>query len=169
MKDFNKIIQLLVFLMFSFFMASCSDDEVDNAKPIIQLVAPVNNGVLHIGGEVDFVCEFVDDVELRSYKIEIHSNFDGHTHERAALKSVKEEHGHPWSYTNTWNFEAGKKNEDVHHHAIQIPETILVDGVEEQVAEGEYHFGVYCVDAAGNENKVFVKVMIEHGIDEHGH
>jgi len=169
MKGFNNIIQLVVILIMGFIMVSCNDDEVDNAKPTINLIAPSNNAVLHVGGEVHFDCGFADDVELRSYKIEIHNNFDGHTHESVALKSVKEEHGHPWTYTNTWNFESGKKNEDVHHHTIQIPETILVDGVDELTAEGEYHFGVFCVDAAGNENKVFVKVIIEHGSDNHGH
>lgn len=169
MKDFNKTVQLVVLLTIGFTLGSCSDEDVDNAKPMIHLVAPANDGVLHIGGEVHFDCEFADDVELRSYKIEIHNNFDGHSHGSAVLKSANEEHGHPWSYTNTWNFEAGKKNEDVHHHAIQIPETILVNGVEEPTAEGEYHFGVYCVDVAGNENKVFVSVVIEHGVDEYGH
>lgn len=163
MKNLNKITLYLAVLAASVFITSCSDEDVDNMKPTIKLVAPVDDQVLHPGSELHFECEFADDVELRSYKVEIHNNFDGHTHEHATvLKSAGEEHGHPWAYSKSWDFEAGQKNAAIHHHEIVVPQTILVDGVEEEVAEGNYHLGVYCMDAAGNESKVFVDIVIEH-------
>lgn len=142
---------------------SCEDNDIDNTQPVITIGEPANGETLYIGSDVHFECDFSDDVELRSYKIEIHSNFDGHTHEKSASFSADEET--PFSYTNSWTFDEGLKNAHVHHHEIVIPENI--NGIP--VAHGNYHFGIYCTDAAGNESHLFIDVALAEGEGEHEH
>jgi hypothetical protein len=125
---------------------SCKEDS-DTTKPVINLVEPANDDVLQIGGEhgVHFEVEFSDNEALASYKVNIHPNFDGHTHTRASGATVDFEYDKSWSLTG--------KNASVHHHEIKIPEN---------ASPGDYHLIVYCTDAAGNESHVAVNVELSH-------
>ncbi len=151
------------------FIVACSNnDDVDTTKPTIELIKPIDEANFHPGDKLEFVCNFNDDTKLASYKVEIHNNFNGHDHTSPTqLKAGLEEEEHPWSYQNSWNFDDGISTANIKHHEIQIPLTINQEGVEEEIAEGHYHLGVYCLDAAGNENSVFIEIEIEH--EDHIH
>ena len=67
----------------TFMFSSCdNDDSSDTIKPLIELHEPEEGQALEIGNEhgVHFEMDLSDDVMLKSYKIEIHSNFDHHSH-----------------------------------------------------------------------------------------
>lgn len=73
------MISLLATVTFMF--SSCdNDDSSDTTKPLIELHEPEEGQALEIGNEhgVHFEMDLSDDVMLKSYKIEIHSNFDHH-------------------------------------------------------------------------------------------
>lgn len=154
---------LLVLFAIILIFNACKDDDVDNTPPVISIIEPADDEHLSIGSDIHFECDFSDDVELHSYKIEIHDNFDGHNHEKS-VHMVKEEEV-PFSYSNSWTFDEGLENSLIHHHKIVIPDSI--DGVP--VAHGAYHFGVYCTDIAGNESHVFIGVILGEGDGEHHH
>ena len=89
------MISLLATVTFMF--SSCdNDDSSDTIKPLIELHEPEEGQALEIGNEhgVHFEMDLSDDVMLKSYKIEIHSNFDHHS---------------------------GQKTAHIHHHDIVIP------------------------------------------------
>lgn len=153
-------ILLTTFILAITIFSSCDEDEVDNNQPIITIGEPAENETLYIGSDVHFECDFSDDTELASYKIEIHDNFDGHTHEKSLQM---EDDSVAFSYNNSWNFDEGLKNAHIHHHEIVIPETI--DGV--RIAQGDYHFGIYCTDIAGNESHQFIDIHIMEGEGTH--
>ncbi len=155
MKNIKYFVAIAL-LMSVFVITSCEKDDTDTQKPVITLAAPEENEVLNIGSEIHFEVDFSDDVELKSYKVDIHSNFDGHDH-----KSASTGDSIAFSVQKSWNFDAGLKNTHVHHHEITIPHEI--DGKE--ISQGNYHFMVYCTDAAGNESWVAVPVKIMKSID----
>lgn len=124
------------------FLISCEEEAGDNTKPQIILIEPANDDTLAIGEDIHFEADFSDDVELRSYKIDIHSA-EGHEH-----KSTLEGE---FSYSHSWELVSGIKETHQHHHEILIPE-----GVE----EGKYHFMVYLLDRAGNESWVAIDVYL---------
>ncbi len=144
----------LVFLTIALF-ASCEKEEADTTKPTITVNAPGDEEVLYTGVDVHFDVDFADDVELKSYKVDIHSNFDGHEHKNPTADSIA------WTFQKSWSFDAGLKNSHVHHHEIVIPTE--VDGVK--LATGDYHFMIYCTDAAGNESYVAIPVEIHEPTD----
>ena len=127
------------FLVISF-LAICSvclpacdnDEKGDVTKPVIDLIEPEEGAVLKIGNGkgVHFEMNLSDDVMLRSYKINIHNNFDHHGHDSRA---------------------AGLKNTKVHHHDIVIPA---------DAAPGDYHLMVWCTDAAGNQTEVARNIVL---------
>jgi uncharacterized membrane protein len=125
-------------------------DDIANDKtaPVIKLIEPEDGEKLLIGDTlgVHFDAELSDDVVLKSYKIEIHGN---HVH--------KTETTVEFTFEKTYDL-SGKKNADVHHHDIKIPEN---------ATPGNYHLVVSCTDAAGNTTKVEITVELSHDAEGH--
>jgi hypothetical protein len=144
----------LALLMASFSITSCKEEVKDVIKPTINLHEPADNDTLYVGHEVHLDVELSDDVKLKSYKIDIHSNFDGHTH--ASVKSV--ESSKAWVFSKVWDL-TGLRNTDIHHHEIIVPDSI--DG--SPIAKGKYHFSIQVLDEAGNESKKFLDVVVDNG------
>ncbi len=135
-------------------LTSCDKDNAgDTTKPEINLISPAEGATLGTDGDVHFEMELSDDTALGSYKVEIHSNFDGHTH--ASVTRTTD-----FSYNNTWSDIESQRNATIHHHEIIIPA---------DATHGDYHFIVYCTDAAGNESYVVRNIEIESEGEEHDH
>lgn len=159
----TKLIYLFS-LSAALFITSCSGDDdavVDTQAPAIDIVEPHNEEEIAPGGEVHFDALFTDNVELASYKIEIHNDFDDHTH--SVLK--QEDHqDNPWSYSEVFTIQPGQTSFDA-HHVIPVPTELH----GEPISEGRYHFGVYVTDTAGNESQAFLELHIEEGHEDDGH
>jgi hypothetical protein len=143
----HRIIVLLGLLIFMG-LASCSTDEVDTERPVIQLNEPADHAHFHPGDEIHFDAEFSDNVALKQFKIDIHWGA-GHDHK----SGQDDDHGHEWSFEHIGELQG--RNQHIHMH-IDIPE---------DAKPGEYHFLVYCTDEAGNESFVAIEIEIED--DEH--
>ncbi len=149
--------QILIYasiLAGTFGIQSCSSDDdasVDTQKPVIVLNEPTNEQVFHAGEEIHVDADFSDNVGLASYKIEIHSAGDGHTHDKNANAEGE------WFYTDTNSIEGNPKNYTAHKN-ILVPHT--VNGAE--IAEGHYHLGIFSVDTSGNEQQLFIEIEIHH-------
>lgn len=143
---------------------SCSEDDdavIDTEAPEITINEPHDGDAIAPGSEMHFEATFSDNVELRSYKIEIHSDFDEHTH--AMYKSSHDVN--PWSYEETFIIPAGRTTYDSDRH-IDIP----LEFNEAPISEGRYHLGVYVTDVAGNEAQAFLEFEIGDDHDEdHAH
>jgi hypothetical protein len=149
----KQISVFMIALAFTAFLFSCNKDENDTSKPVIVLHEPAESDTLFIGHEVHLDVELSDDVKLKSYKVDIHSNFDGHGHTKSTLADVA------WAFSKTWDV-SGLRNTDIHHHEIEVPTTINGS----PIAKGNYHFSVYVTDEAGNESKIIVSVVVEEGV-----
>ncbi len=144
---------LTIFLAFTF--ASCEKEEAaDTTSPVIQLDEPEDGDELLIGVGVHFECDFSDDVMLGSYLIEIHNNFDGHSHS-TTVRAGEE----PFFFKKSYDL-SGYRNKHEHHHDIVIPEN---------AAPGNYHLVVYCTDEAGNQSLVAREIVLSHDAEEHHH
>lgn len=144
--------------------ASCSEDDdsvIDTEAPEVMISEPVDEEEIAPGGEIHFDALFTDNVELASYKVEIHNAFDGHTHAEAKQEEDKD---NPWSYNEVFEIEPGQTSFEAHHH-IAVPAEI--NG--EHISEGHYHFGVFVTDAAGNESQAFLELHIEGEHNDHDH
>jgi len=144
MKTFKHLLPLIL----SIVLFSCSSDSTrpDNEKPSITIIKPSNEQRVMTGEELAIEIDFSDNVELASYKIEIHSSGDGHSHNRLNIQ----DEDIPWNYHTEGNL-SGKN--DIIHSTIQVP--IAAE-------HGVYHFGVYALDKAGNQNMQWVELEVEH-------
>ena len=138
---FNFSLVCLMAISLATFSSCDKDDDGDTTKPVIHLMKPEEGCVLKIGDEqgIHFDIELSDNVMLKSYRVNIHSNFDGHAHSSALKASLSETAD--FTFDKSWDI-SGQKNADIHHHEIKIPAN---------ATPGNYHMVVYCTDAAGNE------------------
>ncbi len=141
---------------------SCSDDDtvIDTEKPVIAVHEPHAEDGFAPGSELHIEATFTDNVELASYKIEIHDDLDEHTH--AITKSSHDLN--PWSWEKDFTIPAGNTSFEAVHH-IDIP----TEFNEKPISEGAYHVGIYVTDTSGNQQEYFVEIHIETATEEHTH
>ena len=143
-------------------MTSCDDKDGDTVKPVINLIEPGEGDIVEIGDEhgIHLDMTLSDNEMLREYKVDIHPVFDGHSHSHELRAPEPEETTVDFYFQKSWSV-AGKKNTPVHHHEIMVPAN---------ATPGEYHFMVYCTDAAGNEEyAVRTIVLSTEGGGGHSH
>ena len=152
MKIFRIItISLVVFM---FFNACEKDDEIDEKKPIIDLTIqdafPVNCDTLYFGETFELKVLFSDNVELGSknaYSIDIHHNFDHHSHSTEVTEcnlDPEKDPVNPFLLIENYDIPEGLK-EYTTDLSISIP-SANEDG---QYDEGDYHFMIKVTDKEG--------------------
>jgi hypothetical protein len=150
---------LSVILLCALSACSSSDDveKKDMTYPEITdkgiVAAPINCEVYKRGEVIPFNYLFTDDTELGSYNIEIHNNFDHHTHSTSSVEcpmDAKKEPVKPWVYNQDFQIAAGQRSYNARHD-IAIPA---------DVDPGDYHFMIRLTDRAGWQQLHAVAIKI---------
>lgn len=154
----KKIIPTLLFLCTLCACSSSDDDESkDMTYPEISVEGvvanPVNCEIYHRGDVIPFEYLFTDNQELGSYNIEIHQNFEHHTHSTAAeecpMDEVKEP-VKPWVYNQDFSIPAGLRTYKARHDIL----------VPADIDTGDYHFMIRLTDYAGWQQLHAVTIKI---------
>lgn len=155
------IIPLLLLIVYN----SCEKDEaIDKQKPEIDLdvkgAFPTNCDTLYFGETFTFKVLFTDNVELGSFSIDIHHNFDHHSHStevtECSLDPVKDP-DNPFKFIQDYAIPEGSKKYET-HLSISIPSgnsSGLYD-------EGDYHFFISLTDKEGWSTQKGLSIKIFH-------
>jgi hypothetical protein len=153
--NISKIIVLV--LLISVF-TTCNKEEVDDIKPEIDMTGtdayPVNCDTMYIGETFTFRATFIDNAELGSYSIDIHNNFDHHSHSTEVEEcnlSPKKTAVNPFLFIKEYDITEGLKE---YHASVDIT-------IPEGADEGDYHFFISLTDREGwrAEKGVSVKIV----------
>jgi hypothetical protein len=152
-----------VFLLLGF--NACENNKnIDTQKPVIDITLvdafPTNCDTLYFGESFDFKVLLTDNIELGSYSISIHNNFDHHSHSteltECSLDPVKEPI-HPFLFIADFEIPSGSI-EYATNTSIFIPTSennILFD-------EGDYHFFISLTDHEGWSTQKGLSIKILH-------
>jgi len=148
MKAF-KIFSGLIFMLFVF--STCSKDEVDDEKPEIDLTVsgafPQNCDTLYFGETFTFKVLFTDNVELGSFSIDIHNNFDHHSHSTEVTECNLDDVKDPVNaYVSIDDYDIP---EGVNTYEMLLGITIPNSDSEGEFDEGDYHFFISLTDKEG--------------------
>lgn len=140
---------------------SCSSDDEetptkDMEKPQIvdnDISLPVDCEPFFQGDTITFKYEFTDNVELGNFNIEIHNNFDHHTHSTSAGDCKLDEKKppvDPWVYNQDFTIPAGLKS---YTAEVKIP-------VPKDKDPGDYHFMVRLTDKSGWQQLKAISIKV---------
>ncbi len=157
---------LLLTIASALAITACSDDDKDMTYPTIadgDSFNPINCQVYHLGDTIPFRAVFGDNQELGNFNIEIHNNFDHHSHSTEADDHEGEEcedHDHegeehtlvnPWIFNQSYNIPAGLTQ---YRASVDI-------AIPKDIDAGDYHFMVRLTDHAGCQQLKAVSIIIE--------
>ena len=151
-------------------LSACSSTETDTSVPEIISVgdatAPLNCQEYPRGGAIFFDYLFQDDTELGAYNIEIHNNFDHHTHSTEAgecRQDPAKEPVNPWILNKDYPIPAGsasfeaKQTIPAGSTSFEAKQTIPVPT---DVDPGEYHFMIRLTDRSGWQQLKSVSIRV---------
>ena len=131
-------------------LCACSSSVDDGARDMTMPVI-ISDGILPVpddcelfflGDTIHFHYIFEDDTELGAFNIEIHNNFDHHSHSTSASECImdpKKKPVKPWVFNKDYTIPDGLRTYDASVD-ILIPA---------DVDPGDYHFMIRLTDKAG--------------------
>lgn len=156
---------LAVCTFFVLVLTACSDEnEIDTEKPIIDISAsdvfPTNCDTIYFDETFKIKLRFSDNVELGSYSIDIHNNFDHHSHSTEVsncnLGEVKDP-VNPFVFIHDYSIPEGLKEYET-DELISIP----LGNVSGLFDEGDYHFFISLTDKEGWSAQMGFNIKMLH-------
>ncbi|MBP5419193.1 MAG: DUF4625 domain-containing protein [Bacteroidales bacterium] len=154
-----KKIAILPLSLIIFGTACSSDnDNVDSTLPTIceagEQTCPTDCYECLRGESIDFCYTFTDDIELGNFNIEIHNNFDHHTHSTSSVECELDEKKsavNAWVYNQDYSIPDGL--------TTYTPNVSIV--IPTDIDTGDYHFMIRLTDKAGWQQlrSVAIKVV----------
>lgn len=146
-------------------MLACSDEnEIDQDKPIIDIsfldAFPTNCDTIYFGDTFRLRMLFSDNVELGSFSINIHNNFNHHSHSTELAECIMEpvkDPITPLSFIEDFDIPDGLKFYET-NVTLSIPDrngTVLFD-------DGDYHFFISLTDAEGWSAQKGLSIKMYH-------
>lgn len=167
MKLMSLPVALVCVISLGFAACGSDDDTKDMTPPVISAEGieanPINCQVYHRGETIPFSYLFADDTELGSYNIEIHNNFDHHSHStesdehEGAECEDDDDHEHDsaggryWVYNESFPIPSGTRS-----YAARVDIAI-----PEDIAPGDYHFMIRLTDRAGWQQLKAMAIIVE--------
>ena len=154
-----KTILLAIVAALAFTACSSDDDDEqakDMEKPVIAdgaVPSPIDCQVYHKGETIAFRYTMTDNVELGNFNIEIHNNFDHHTHSTSAGDcplDAKKQPVNPWVFNQDYPIPSGQKTYEAKVD-IQIPKDI---------DPGDYHFMIRLTDRSGWQQLKAISIKV---------
>ena len=150
--------------MLIFFNSCEKKDEIDKVKPVIDLsiqnAFPVNCDTLYFGESFELKVLFTDNAELGSYSIDIHNNFDHHSHStevtECSLDPIKDPIN-PFLFIEDYNIPAGQSDYQT-NMSISIPSS----NGNGDYDEGDYHFFISLTDKEGWSSQKGLSIKMLH-------
>ncbi len=157
MERLSKYVFLILFSVFFITCSSDDDNERDETKPEITVNYdggfPQSCAQLKRGETYNFRAMVTDNRELAAYSLDIHHNFDHHTHDdqdKDCKRDSKKEAVNPMIFMENYSIEEGLTT-----YEINIEITIPDD-----VDTGDYHCAYSVTDKTGWQGRTSIDIKI---------
>lgn len=142
--------------------SACTKEEVDNEKPIIDLgfngAFPNNCDTLYLGEAFDLRAKFSDNKALGNYSIDIHNNFDHHSHSTEPGECVDgpdQTPVNPYVFIEDYVLPENQTSYDL-VQPFELPESTPDNPID----TGDYHFYIRLTDQSGWSTQAGISIKI---------
>ncbi len=157
-------ISVITFSLLLIFTACQKEEEADKEKPVIDLSGttafPTNCDTLYFGEAFTLKVRFTDNQKLGSYSIDIHNNFDHHSHSTevtdCTLDPVKEPMN-PFLFIEDYLIPEGLQT-----YETNLSVNITAGNASGLFDEGDYHFFISLTDHEGWSNQKGLSIKLLH-------
>ena len=160
----NLVFTFISIILLMFHSTCTKKEDIDTEKPIISTeyadAFPSYCDTIYYGESFNLKAYFTDNVELGAYSIDIHNNFDHHSHghniDECDLAPIKQP-VNPLIFLENYEIPEDLKEYEV-NLSISIPsgnETGLFD-------EGDYHFQIFLTDKEGWSTPLGLSIKMFH-------
>ena len=136
-------------------MPETKDTELPKIVAGSAVPSPTDCQVYKRGDSIPFRYAMEDNMQLGAFNIEVHHNFDNHTHGTQGAvcqPPAKKEPVNPWVFNKSYTIPEEYKTR--YEAGIDIP-------IPEDIDPGYYHFVVRLLDAAGWQEMKAMGIVIE--------
>ena|SRR5690606_1911963 len=137
--------KILLFIMVLTVFVGCKKEEIDNTPPEIDASFasfPLQCDEIKRGESFTFKARFTDDIELGSFGLDVHNNFDHHNHSTEVDVCDLDPIKIPLNpYVLLENYEIPK--------GLKMYEANVSIAVPEDIDTGNYHFMIKVTDKTG--------------------
>lgn len=160
----SKLIYATIFL--SLLFSSCQNDneDIDDEKPLIDISGtdtfPLACDTLYFGEPFTMIASFSDNVALGSFSLDIHNNFDHHSHSTEVIEcdlADKKDPVNPYTLIQDFEIPDGSAS-----YKTNLELTLPSSNEDGLFDEGDYHFHINLVDQTGWATQLGVGVKLMH-------
>ena len=155
---------IFIFTLVLTAVSGCEEENVDDQKPEIDLTIPgafpTNCDTLYFGETFTLKMKFSDNAELGSYSIDIHNNFDHHSHSTEVTEcqlSPKKDPVNPFLFIQDYSITEG-----VTEYTTTMEISIPSGDSDGNFDEGDYHFFFFFTDKEGWSTKKGLSIKMLH-------
>ena len=155
---------IFIFTLVLTSVSGCEEENVDDQKPEIDLTIPgafpTNCDTLYFGETFTLKMKFSDNAELGSYSIDIHNNFDHHSHSTEVTEcqlSPKKDPVNPFLFIQDYSITEG-----VTEYTTTMEISIPSGDSDGNFDEGDYHFFISLTDKEGWSTKKGLSIKMLH-------
>jgi len=160
-----KILWYVSLLLLLLSITSCEkDDDIDTEKPVIdnsfQGAFPINCDTLYFGESFQLKVLFTDNVELGSYSINVHNNFDHHSHSTEVMDcnlSPIKEPVNPFTYIDDYAIPEGLKS-----YETNLTFSVPSGNSDGNYDDGDYHIMISLTDKEGWSSQLGLSIKMLH-------
>ncbi|WP_297099335.1 DUF4625 domain-containing protein [Draconibacterium sediminis] len=161
----NKINLLQLFAFFILVSTACSDESgIDTEKPTIDIsfvgAFPTNCDTIYFGETFELKLQFSDNIELGSFSIDIHNNFDHHSHSTEVTEcnlNPKKDPVNPFVFIDDYPIPSELK-EYTTNNSISVP----TGNGNGKFDDGDYHFYISLTDKEGWSTQKGLSIKMIH-------
>ncbi len=154
-----NLIRITNVIFLGFFLISCTNEDLDDEYPVIDALYeqtfPQNCDTIYRGESFQFQARFTDNKELGAYNIDIHNNFDHHSHSTEVSECTLDPEKTPTDDV----FLFISDNLEIPEGLTSYVATYEIE-VPENVDTGDYHFFLTLTDRRGWETRRGLSIKI---------
>jgi hypothetical protein len=160
----NQKVVFIFLIFFMLFNACEKKEDIDTEKPIIDTeyadAFPSYCDTVYFGESFNLKAYFTDNVELGAYSIDIHNNFDHHSHghniDECDLAPIKQP-VNPLIFLKNYEIPVG-----LNTYEVNVPISIPSGNSTGLFDEGDYHFQIFLTDKEGWSTPLGLSIKMFH-------